>query len=284
MRVLCIFVFAMILLTACTDRIICPAFQSTYILDDSTRTAYFSYAWKLDESTRQQYIASLGQPDTTQLDSGATAAVGNNNPWAEYYAHAGRYVQPPEQVRKNKYGIIKIEPYWLKNYKLRTAPMENVLAPEREETGPVDEGEFYASDFASNDSLGTTSLDSLAVGGDSLVVAAEEVPASVKTKKEPRYRFNYDPNDNFNAEQDYYNKYFGELLVDNRPLPEEVPADTLNNAATVPDSLQVKKGKGLGGLFKRKKNKSGDEEPAPEETTEEEAPSSGEENEEGEGG
>ena len=36
---------------------ICPAFQSTYILDDSTRQAYFSYVWQLDENTRTQFLA-----------------------------------------------------------------------------------------------------------------------------------------------------------------------------------------------------------------------------------
>lgn len=251
MRVLCVFVFAMILLTACTDRIICPAFQSTYILDDSTRIAYYSYAWKLDESTRQQYIASLSSSDTTQTDSVGMGDAPPKNNWSEYYAYAGRYVQPREEVRKTKYGIVKREPHWLRSYNLRTAPMVNVYGPEREQTGPIDEGEFLASDFNAEDSLGIVSSDSLAL--DSTAVAAE-VPSSVQQKKEQKYRFRYDPNDNFNAEQDYYNKYFGKLLLDNRPDPEPAPVDTLANQ-TVPDSLQINNKKGLGGLFKKKKKK-----------------------------
>lgn len=282
MRVLCVFVFAMILLTACTDRIICPAFQSTYILDDSTRMAYYSYAWKLDETTRQQYISSLSRTDSTQLDSGAVGNSGSRNGWTEYYAYAGRYVQPREVVRKSKYGIVKYEPYWMKNYKLKTAPMENVLGPPREETAPVDEGEFYASDFATNDSLSIASTDSLALGTDSLTVAVEEVPETVKKKKEQKYRFKYDPNDNFNADQDYYNKYFGVLLLDLTPDPEPVPADTLNNAAeAVPDSLQNNQRKGLGGLFKKKKKA---DEPPADETTDDQVPEEDGQNEEGGGG
>lgn len=256
MRVLCVFVFAMILLTACTDRIICPAYQSTYILDDSTRTAFYSYAWKLDEGTRQQYIASLSAVDTTQVDSIGMGDAPPKNNWSEYYAYAGRYVQPREEVRKTKYGIVKREPHWLKKYKLRTAPMVNVYGPERQQTGPVDEGEFYASDFDSSDSLGIVSSDSL--GLDSTAVARQEVPSSVKQKKEQKYRFRYDPDDNFNAEQDYYNKYFGKLLVDNRPDPKPAPVDTLANQTAVPDSLQTEKN-GLRGLFKKKKKKQNEE-------------------------
>lgn len=283
MRVLCVFVVAVILLSACADRVICPAFQSTYILDDSTRIAYYSYAWKLNEGTRQQYIASLSSVDTTGVDSLGMGDAPPKNNWSEYYAYAGRYVQPREEVRKTKYGIVKREPTWLKKYKLRTAPMVNVYGPEREQAGPVDEGEFYASDFNLADSLGIVASDSLAL--DSTAVAVKEVPSSVKKKKEQKYRFRYDPNDNFNAEQDYYNKYFGKLLIDNRPDPEPAPADTLANQTAVPDSLQNNGKKGLGGLFKKKKKKEeGDtdaesgppaEESPAEETPEEEDPEEG---------
>lgn len=262
MRVLCVFVFAVILLTACTDRVICPAFQSAYILDDSTRTAFYSYAWKLDESTRQQYIASLSSADTTQTDSLGRGDAPSKNNWSEYYAYAGRYVQPREEVRKTKYGIVKREPHWLKKYKLRSAPMVNVYGPEREQSGPVDEGEFFASDFNSTDSLGIVSSDSLAL--DSTAVVAK-VPESVQKKPEQKYRFRYDPKDNFNAEQDYYNKYFGKLLLDNRPDPQPAPVDSLANQTAVPDSLQTNNKKGLGGLFKKKKKKRNDD-PEAEET------------------
>lgn len=268
MRVLCVFVFAMVLLTACTDRVVCPAFQSTYILDDSTRTAYYSYAWKLDESTRQQYIASLSRVDTTQVDSAGMGDSPSGNNWSEYYAYAGRYVQPREQVKKTKYGIVKREPYWLKNYKLRSAPMINVYGPEKEQSGPVDEGEFYASDFNAEDSLGIVGSDSLAL--DSTAVAVEEVPSSVRKKKEQKYRFKYDPKDNFNAEQDYYNKYFGVLLLDNTPERPPAPVDSLANQAAVPDSLQSEQKKGLGNLFKRKKKRQNDDQ-----TTEEMPPVEG---------
>ena len=286
MRVLCVLVFAVTLLAACTDRVICPAFQSTYILDDSTRIAFYSYAWKLDESTRQQYIASLSAVDATQSLAVATTpadslGIGDapSNNWSEYYAYAGEYVPKGEQVRKTKYGIIRRQPHWLKTYELRTAPMVNVYGPEREHTESVDEGEFFASDFDTRDSLGVVSgdpsaldpgiTDSLSlVSGDpdamDSTAMADARPGSERKKKAPKYRFGYDPKDNFNVEQDYYNKYFGKLLLDNRPDPKPAPADSLANPSDQPDSLQNNQKKGLGGLFKRKKKKEKDD-PASEE-------------------
>ncbi|MEM9326543.1 MAG: hypothetical protein AAGA85_12845, partial [Bacteroidota bacterium] len=172
MRVLCIFVLTILLSSACRDKVVCPAFQSTYILDDSTRMAYYSYAWQLDDITRQQYIASLSTVDTTALAVGGAASGG----MTEYFTYVEQYVPPAAKVRKNKYGMIKYEPYWLKTLRSRTAPMENVLGPEEEIVEPIDEGEFYASDFASDDSLGLSlGVDSLAVGIDSLGVAVDSL-------------------------------------------------------------------------------------------------------------
>ncbi len=276
MRFGCVFVLMVLMASSCRDKIICPAFQSTYILDDSTRTAFFSYAWQLDDQTRQEYISSLAnQADT--LDS--VGVGGANAGWGEYYAYAGQYNPRREIVRKSKYGIVRYEPYWLKNYHMKTAPMENVLGPEKPTVEPVDEGEFYASDLAA-DSASVVLDDSTSVASDSVVFASAEPEAAAEEpkKKEQRYRFRYDPKDNFNVEQDYYNKYFGILLLDLRPEPEPAPIDSLASdqiPESLPDSLQNQK-KGLGGLFK-KKNK---EEPQPEDTP---PPTEEEEGDEGEG-
>lgn len=276
MRVLCISFVIIFCSFACADRVICPAFQSTYILDDSTRIAYYSYVWKLDEATRQQYLGSLSTQ--TEADSGAVGA-GPSSKMGEYFAYAAQYVPARDIVKKNKFGIIKYEPNWMKKLQLRTAPMENVLGPEKEEEISVDEGEFYASDFESLDSTLTVSAtlgDSLLVNDSTTVgsqLASEEVPASLAEKKEQKYRFKYDPNDNFNADQDYYNKYFGVLLLDNTPDPVPQPVDSLNvsEEEILPDSLRQEK-KGIKGLFKKKGAKKDDLAPPadPEEETKEE--------------
>jgi hypothetical protein len=203
----------------------CPAFQSAYILDDSTRNAYFSYAWQLDEETRAKFFAK----NASQTSSVDTLQVGIvAQPRTDYYAYAGEKVVPWRVPKRTKYGIIKQVPYPIKNYRLRTAPKENILAPE-----PVS-NDFVASDFS--DSLSIDSIET----------------KSVVAKQETRYLYKYDPKDNFNVEQEYYNKYFGQKFIDKRPIPVETPT---NNAKqnVLPDSVQSAKKPFLKGLFKKKK-------------------------------
>lgn len=232
--VMCLFA-----LYSCQDRVICPAFQSTYILDDSTRNAHFSYVWQLDEETRAQFLAknaSQSNPDDT-LQVGVVS-----QPKTDYYAYAGETAVPWRVPKRTKYGIQKKVPYPIKNYRLRTAPMKNVLSPE-----PVT-NDFVASDFT--DSL---SLDSTTLALDSL----DTKP--VVAKRETKYLYKYDPKDNFNVEQEYYNKYFGDKLVDRRvqKAPVATPQQTL------PDSLQTKKEPFFKRLFKKKDKPAATEETEP---------------------
>ncbi len=134
---------------------------------------------------------------------------------------------------------MKRDPYWVKNYKLKTAPMENVLRPDPEEVS--DEGEFYEEDFI---------VDSLDLEGDfaeeepdiqreepsDLVASADTVSAPVildtSTYKEVRFLYGYKLDDNFNYDQVYYNKYFGEFLVDTVEIgPDPALMDSLAKAA-----------------------------------------------------
>lgn len=245
-RLLIILCYASLL--SCQDKVICPAFQSTYILDDSTRDAYFSYVWQLDESTRAQYMAS--QQGTNPEDTFGIVA----QPKTDYYAYAGEKVVPWRIQKKSKYGIIKQPLYPIKSYQMRTAPMENVLAPD-----PIS-NDFVAADFT--DSLG---VDSLSIAMDSLTldsVATEPVVA----KEETKYLYGYDPSDNFNVEQEYYNRYFGEKFIDNRPKPEPIPVPTDSLGNPIADSTQVKE-PFFKGLFKKKKKEEAPLEDSQEETT-----------------
>lgn len=171
---------------SCKDKVICPAFQSTYILDDSMRMAYFS------------------------------PFLGDSLP------------RETAMVRKSKYGIIKKDPYLVKNYKLKTSPMENVLRPPEEDTTSVETGEFVAEDF---------------VEGDSLLASNEKKEPE---EKEEKYKYGYRRDDKFNTEQEYYNKYFGYLFVDDTPEVEEE-----EEGLSETDSTASKK-KGIKGLLKKK--------------------------------
>lgn len=198
---------------ACKDNVVCPAFQSTYILDDSIRFAKYSYF--ANDSTPKLALAS----------------------------------------RRTKYGVNKKTSLFRKNYELMTAPKKNVLAPVPEDTTEliIDEGVFLAEDFVDTDTLGT---DSLSVAP--LLAQAEEeaVPEG------PRYKYRYELDAQHNQEQVYYNKYFGELFIDNRPPPSAKKPEE-----QVSDSTEVKK-KGLGGLFKRNKEDKQDEPEQVEEASE----------------
>ncbi|MFK7953787.1 MAG: hypothetical protein AB8B73_13160 [Ekhidna sp.] len=209
-------------LFSCQDRVVCPAFQSTYILDDSTRNAFFSYVWQLDEETRAQYLANNKNKSQSESEDTLQVAASFSQPKTDYYAYAGEKVVPWRVSKRTKYGIQKRVPYPIKNYRLRTAPMENVFG-----TDPISNN-FVASDFV--DSL---SVDSTAIALDSL----ETTP--IVAKQETKYLYEYDPNDNFNVDQEYYNKYFGEKFIDTRKrTPKRIPDGIESNS--LPDSLQTK--------------------------------------------
>lgn len=224
-----IVVFLFILtLGSCRDKVICPAFQSTYILDDSTRYAYYSYVWKLDDEARQQYFGSL-KATTDSLASDSGVFTTETDKMMPYYAYAEQIVPPLDPVQKTKFGIVKYEPFWLKNYKLRTAPMENIRGPEPEEEKIVDEGEFIASDFQTDSIRGDSTVQTIS---DSTLVGGRIIAETARKKKERKYLYRYREDDDFNVEQEYYNKYFGEKLVDNRPPPPEVEEDELDSLST----------------------------------------------------
>ncbi|XOV95210.1 MAG: hypothetical protein ACFHWX_10970 [Bacteroidota bacterium] len=243
-----------LLLFSCRDRVICPAFQSTYILDDSVRVAYFSYIWKLDEVDRIRILEQrTAQSDSlNELADGivslsdTTAEEVPKPPAVDYYAYVEDLVVPPREVRKTKFGIIKYEPYWLKNYHLKTAPMENVLAPQPEELeiqALADES-LLAADIEYDstltvglaaDSIGIALVDSTdALSSDVLARAEPE-----KTEdKGPRFLFKYDPKDNFNMDQVYYNRWFGDQLI-YQPRPPKPEIQPLATDSTVTDVAPI---------------------------------------------
>ena len=203
---------------ACKDNVVCPAFQSTYILDDSIRLAKYSYF--ANDSTPKFASAS----------------------------------------RRTKYGVNKQTSLFRKNYELMTAPKKNVLAPIPEDTSEliIDQGEFLAEDFVDTDTLG---VDSLSAAPLLAQVEKDTVPEG------PRYKYRYEETAAHNQEQVYYNKYYGELFIDNRPPPsaEKLAEEALQES----DTSQVKK-KGLGGLFKKKDKNQAEPETVEEETVVEE--------------
>ncbi len=269
-------------LTACQDRIICSAFQSTYILDDSTRMAYYSSYWRLDKSTQEKFLASY-QPAVDSLDTAAVGGIAGDI--TLYYDHVQQYLTPQRNPRRSKYGVVKYEPEWMKNYKLKSAPMENVLAPQKEKPVSEKEKELEIGDFvAMNEDDSTVVLDSAFLASeDSLLVApVDSSMLALEEEEEPKgpeYLYGYDPSDNFNVEQEYYNKYFGEYLLapKKKKQPSVVATDSTQVAGVEnlsADSVQVEE---EGGMFRRRRN----QDPANDNSVEGEVPAQ-EGNEEGE--
>ncbi|MFY0606862.1 MAG: hypothetical protein JXR10_09105 [Cyclobacteriaceae bacterium] len=217
-------------LSSCVDKVICPAFQSTYILDDSSRMAYYSPLWKIDKEERLKYLAEQ-KAKTQSYDSAGpiVASVGKGN---DYFAHVEPYVVTTKEVKKTKYGIVKYEPYWLKKYNMRTAPMENLLAPDPIKVPePIDYGEFIVSDFTDSVS-DSTAIAMVDIPSDTFEIPKLAVVEPPKPKNEIKYLYRYDPEDEMlNVEQAYYNKYFGNQLYAYVPIKEKpAPSASVNNA------------------------------------------------------
>lgn len=149
-----------------------------------------------------------------------------------------------QAVRKNKNGIIVRESYYRKNYELRTVKMENQFVPIAADSA-VSSDSLYQEEMATPDSVGFAEGDSAIV--DKPATSPPNKPASRK------YIRNYDPKDNYNEEQVFYNKLFGELFI----APKEVPvaADSLqiDGAAVISADSVNNSGQSQGkGLFKKK--------------------------------
>ena len=124
---------------------------------------------------------------------------------------------------------------------MRIAPRQDLIWKEgvsEDPTDSMDIGSFVASDFG---------LDS--ISGDSVILATQD---SIPAKK---YLYGYDPQGQNNAEQEYYNKYFGYLLVAKAAPPnEDLPTDStgaVTDEFIENDSIQVEKRS----FLKRKKKK-----------------------------
>tara|TARA_X000001036_G_scaffold439920_1_gene493103 strand:- start:11303 stop:12082 length:780 start_codon:yes stop_codon:yes gene_type:complete len=227
-----IFLHYLILQLGCRPKVICPAFQSTYILNDSLRFAYFSPIWKLDKETRNSYI---NKDD------------GNNK--SEYFASVEPHLVKSKSVNRTKFGVVRYEPNWLKVYQMRTVPQQDLIWKEEvsdDLTDFMDLGSFVASDFG---------LDS--ISGDSVILSAQDsaILSAQNSVPEKKYLYRYDPKGQNNVEQDYYNKYFGHLLVAKvAPPNEDMPTDSagmVTDELLENDSLQVEKRN----FLKRKKKK-----------------------------
>lgn len=249
MRHLCYAFVVLLLAASCRDKVICPTFQSTYILDDSVRNTYFSYLWYLNEQERKDYLASktnISPPDSLgEMVASAKEGV-------DYWDYTAEYKVPPRETKQTKYGLAKrapLVPNLVRNLQMKTSPMENVLTP-----APPEETEEETPPTSAPDSTAYAPLDSTAAVAqvDSLNAQALDSTAvaqpAAKEKKAPwePFRYGFDPMQPMHPDQEYYFRKYGWLLQ-NKPPKKEASDST----ATTSDSTATEK-KGLKGLFKKK--------------------------------
>jgi hypothetical protein len=257
MRLLCYALLVVLLAASCRDKVICPTFQSTYILDDSVRNTYFSYLWYLSEDERKSYLAANAKPsEVLPPDSlGAMVASTDKAAGVDYFAYTAEYKPPVRETKKTKFGIVKrtpIIPDLVRNIQLKTGPRQNVLTPptpdaeEDEPAGMPQDSAAYApldstAAMAQVDSLGVQRVDSAAVA------------KKVEKKRAPwePFKYGFNPLDSMQPDQEYYFRKYGWLLQNAKP--KEEPADS-----TASDSTATQK-KGLKGLFKKKNKEEGED-------------------------
>ncbi|MCV9388971.1 hypothetical protein [Reichenbachiella ulvae] len=199
-----ILILCCVLFCACKDNVVCPAFQSTYILDDSLRMARYSLF--LNDTTPKMPVAS----------------------------------------RRSKYGINKKSSLFKKNYDLMTAPKKNQIRWLEEDSLEMDQGEFIASDFVDQDTLGVDSVSTAPI-----LAAVEDEEEAV------RYKWKYSLDNNYNQEQVYYNKYYGELFIDTRPTQKELAAQQLDHLDEIASDSTIQETEKKG-LFGRNKSEDSD--------------------------
>ena len=259
---------------------ICAAFQSTYILDDSVRNAYFSYAWYLGDERAPKPEADPVLP----LDSlGDMIASTDQNAGIDYFAYTADYKVLPRIPKRSKYGIVKqtpLIPNLVKNIQLRTSPKENVYTPPT-----VTKEEEILPNPLLADSSALAPLDSTAIVAsvdalnadqpvDSLAVAA--VPTEDKRKDWEQFRYGFNPLDQMQPDQEYYFRRYGWLLQNAAPKEESAQDPVVNNSDPL-DSVSsdtTTAQKGPKGLFKKnpkrekkKKDEPLNETPVPDEGT-----------------
>lgn len=229
---------AVLLTSACTERMICPAYQSSFILDEDYRRNYFSpFEVNAGDTVPKGYQANAS--DTVFNSTFYAQRGGRSVQQKEGFTYPNRkkkfflariWSSPERPVLENPYlldRILKKRPYW----KL------DVLKPELVHSSNTDTVQLEVPMLI--DSLGQAIPDTTRTESSLPTYNVLTVPE--------RYK-------GYNVDQIEYNRKFGHLFPKPPPPPEPVDSVALlaaEKAAQEADSTQSKK-KGLRGLFKKK--------------------------------
>lgn len=218
-------VVLILVLSGCTQRLICPAYQSAFIYDKPTQKEKFVY---YNESTTQprEVLASADNKTITLPPRDST--------WTNSVVMSGPSLPQVRRVKKDRYLLLPEKSYKKTLKSLRTIQMKPIYP--KKETDSLDIA-------AALDSAARSITDTLSVSGSSKPAVEEDsVYAITKTKEK------------YNVDQDNYMWYFRDLLV----LPDVRVAMQEEGEVRAAQKKTEKKAKGgfFKNLFKKKdKNK-----------------------------
>jgi len=220
-----LFLGASILLVmgSCTQRLICPAYQSSFIYDKPTAKEKFVY---YNESTTQprEVLASANSKTITLPPRDST--------WKKSDALPGPALPHVRRVKKDRYLLLPEKTYKKALKALRTVEMKPVYPKKQDDSLDI---------AAALDSAARSISDTVTADATKPKVAEDSAYAITKTKEK------------YNLDQDAYLSYFRDVLV----LPDVRAAMMEEGKVQASKKKTTKKTKGgfFKNLFKKKDKK-----------------------------
>lgn len=179
------YVVILLILSSCTQRMVCPAYQSAFIFDKPTAREKFVY---YNESTTapKEILAS---------NSKSITLPPRDSTWAKSEVLPGPALPHARRVKMDKYLLLPEKTYKKALKSLQTVEMKQVL-PKKDEVDSLDI-------MNALDSAARSITDTLTVSAapKKPAVAEDSVYAITKTKEK------------YNMDQDIYMWYFRDILV-----------------------------------------------------------------------
>lgn len=229
--------FVALLASACSERMICPAYQSSFILDEDYRQNFFS-----------PFEVNAGDTVPKGYQANASDTVFNRT----FYAQRGkREVQQKEGFtypnRKKKFFLVRI---W-------SSPERPVLENPYLLDRILKKRPYWKLDILKPELVHYTSTDTVQLEVPMLIDSlGQAVPDTTRTESNlPTYNVLTVPERyrGYNVDQIAYNRKFGHLFPKPPPAPEPLDSAALLAAeaeALAADTIPPKKG--ILGIFKKK--------------------------------
>lgn len=229
---------AALLTSACTERMICPAYQSSFLLDEDYRRNYFS-----------PFEVNAGDTVPKGYQANASDTVFNQT----FYAQRGkRQVQQKEGFtypnRKKKFFLARI---W-------SSPERPVLENPYLLDRILKKRPYWKLDILKPELVHSSSVDTVSLEVPMLLDSlGQAIPDTTRTEPVfPTYNVLTVPEryKGYNVDQIEYNRKFGHLFPKPPPPPEPIDSVAFLAAqaeALAADSIPAKK-KGILGIFKKK--------------------------------